>query len=115
MALCKNKVYLLPLVLTAVLAYGFMVTHPAVGIDDTPYAYYFQEGLAAIVGRWVLYLLNKVFLVFCSAGHGFGGGIDLYGGGDGMGGFVPDCINGKGSGVGIPLFCGCLFILPVDQ
>ncbi len=64
MALCKNKVYLLPLVLTAVLAYGFMVTHPAVGIDDTPYAYYFQEGLAAIVGRWVLYLLNKVFLVW---------------------------------------------------
>lgn len=62
-ALCKNRRYVLPLALTALLAYGFMVTHPVVGIDDTPYAYYFQEGLAAIVGRWVLYLLNKVLSI----------------------------------------------------
>lgn len=63
MALCKNRIYLLLLSLTAVLAYGFMVTHQTVGIDDTPYAYYFQEGLAAIVGRWVLYLLNKILFI----------------------------------------------------
>ncbi len=62
-ALGRDRRYLLLLSLTAALAYGFMVTHPAVGIDDTPYAYYFQEGLAAIVGRWVLYLLNKVFWI----------------------------------------------------
>ena len=61
--LCKNRYYVLLLSLTAALSYGFMVTHPAIGIDDTPYAYYFQEGLAAIVGRWVLYLLNKVFWI----------------------------------------------------
>ncbi len=63
MGLCKNRLYLLVLSLAAVLSYGFMVTHPTVGIDDTPYAYYFQEGLVAIVGRWVLYLLNKVFCI----------------------------------------------------
>ena len=62
-ALCKNKIYLLPLSLAAAFSYGFMVTHQTVGIDDTPYAYYFQEGLLAIVGRWVLYLLNKIFFV----------------------------------------------------
>ena len=62
-ALCKKKIYLLSLILTAVLAYGFMVTHQTVGIDDTPYAYYFEEGLAAIVGRWVLYLLNKILFI----------------------------------------------------
>lgn len=62
-ALCKNRRYVLPLALTALLAYGFMVTHPTVGIDDTPYGYYFQEGLVAIVGRWVLYLLNKVLSI----------------------------------------------------
>lgn len=45
---------------TAVCSYGFMITNYAISIDDTPYAYYFEEGLAAIVGRWVLYLLNKV-------------------------------------------------------
>lgn len=61
--LCKNKCYALFLALTALLSYGFLITHPTVGIDDTPYAYYFQEGLVAIVGRWVLYLLNKVFFI----------------------------------------------------
>ncbi len=56
----KNKVYIWLLALTAVCSYGFVITHGTVGIDDTPYAYYFEEGLAAIVGRWVLFLLNKV-------------------------------------------------------
>ncbi|MCM1541497.1 MAG: glucosyltransferase domain-containing protein [Blautia sp.] len=63
LALCKNRIYLLTLTLTAAAAYGFMVTHPTVGIDDTPYALYFQEGLAAVVGRWALYLLNKIFFI----------------------------------------------------
>lgn len=63
LALCKNRIYLLTLALTAAAAYGFMVSHQTVGIDDTPYAYYFQEGLVAIVGRWVLYLLNKILFI----------------------------------------------------
>ncbi|MCM1063921.1 MAG: glucosyltransferase domain-containing protein [Eubacterium sp.] len=62
-ALCKNRTYLLTLAFTAAAAYGFMVIHPTVGIDDTPYAYYFQEGLVAVVGRWVLYLLNKILFI----------------------------------------------------
>lgn len=56
----KNKAYVLLLCLTAVCSYGFLITHAAVGIDDTPYSYYFEEGLVAIVGRWVLFLLNKI-------------------------------------------------------
>lgn len=56
----RDKRYVLLLVLTALCGYGFKVTHFAVGIDDTPYAYYFEEGLVAIVGRWVLFLLNKI-------------------------------------------------------
>ena len=56
----KNKVYLLFLGFSALFSYGYLVTHSAVGIDDTPYAYYFEEGLSAIVGRWVLFLLNQV-------------------------------------------------------
>lgn len=55
----RNRVYMLLLSVTALFSYGFMVTHYTIGIDDTPYAYYFEEGLAAIVGRWVLFLLNK--------------------------------------------------------
>ena len=57
---CKNKLYIVALSLTAAGAYGFMVTHETIGIDDTPSLYYFQDGLAAIVGRWVMYLVNKV-------------------------------------------------------
>lgn len=56
----QNRIYLLLLGLSALFSYGFLVTHSAIGIDDTPYAYYFEEGLAAIVGRWVLFLLNKL-------------------------------------------------------
>ncbi len=56
----KNKFYMVTLSLIALCSYGFFVTHPTVGIDDTPYNYYFEEGLIAIVGRWCLYLLNKV-------------------------------------------------------
>lgn len=56
----RDRRYVLILSLTALCAYGFMVTHSTVGIDDTPYEYYFEEGLAVIVGRWVLFLLNRV-------------------------------------------------------
>ncbi len=63
MSFAKNKLYVVLLALTAVGSYGFMITHHTIGMDDTPYAYYFEEGLAAIVGRWVLYLMNKVVSV----------------------------------------------------
>lgn len=56
----KNKIYVFVLALTAACSYGFMITNYAIGIDDTPYTYYFEEGLSAIVGRWVCFLLNKV-------------------------------------------------------
>lgn len=63
LTLWKNKWYRYVLILTAVCSYGFLITHQAVGIDDTPYAYYFEEGLVAIVGRWVLFVLNKLFSI----------------------------------------------------
>lgn len=56
----ENRMYMGILLLAAIGAYGYKVTHTAIGIDDTPSLYYFQEGLIAIVGRWVLFLLNKV-------------------------------------------------------
>lgn len=62
-ALCSSRLYRGALILTALCSYGFFVTHHTVGIDDTPFALYFEEGLNAIVGRWVLFLLNKIFHV----------------------------------------------------
>lgn len=56
----QNRLYMGILLLAAVCAYGYKVTNATIGIDDTPSLYYFEEGLIAIVGRWVLFLLNKV-------------------------------------------------------
>lgn len=56
----NHKLYVFLLSLTALCGYGFKIVHPTMGIDDTPYAYYFEEGLAAVVGRWVLFVLNKI-------------------------------------------------------
>lgn len=63
MNLCGSRVYRGVLLLTAFCSYGFLVTHHTIGIDDTPFALYFEEGLNAIVGRWSLFLLNKIFHV----------------------------------------------------
>lgn len=54
-----SKAYVLLLTLTALCGFGFKVIRPTIGIDDTPHAYYFEEGLAPVVGRWVLFVLNK--------------------------------------------------------
>lgn len=56
----QNRLFMGILLLTAVCAYGYKITSITIGIDDTPSQYYFEEGLIAIVGRWVLFLLNKV-------------------------------------------------------
>lgn len=56
----QNKIFVTVLVLVALGSYGFKILHPAIGIDDTPYQLYFSDGLNIVVGRWVLFLLNKV-------------------------------------------------------
>lgn len=57
----KCKWYLLSLAMTGLLAYGFAVTHYAIGMDDTAVSLYYEEGLAPYVGRWSLFLINKFF------------------------------------------------------
>lgn len=56
----RHKGYVLLLAIAAACGYGFKIAHPVMGIDDTPYKYYFEEGLVAVVGRWVLFVLNKI-------------------------------------------------------
>lgn len=57
----QNKCYCALLLLTALLSYGFAVTHYSIGMDDTAIPLYFEEGLAPFVGRWTLFVINKVF------------------------------------------------------
>jgi hypothetical protein len=61
--LWKNRSYRAAVFLSAVFGYGFFVTHATVGIDDTASAYYFEDGLAVVVGRWVFFLGNQVVQV----------------------------------------------------
>lgn len=57
----KQKSYSLAMALTALAAYGFAITHPSIGIDDTAVPLYLEEGLEVVMGRWTVFLLNKVF------------------------------------------------------
>ncbi len=57
----RQKIYVAMLCLTAVCSYGFAITHYSVGIDDTAIGIYLKDGLAVLIGRWTMYLLNKLF------------------------------------------------------
>ena len=56
----KDKVYSVVLFLIGVGAYGFIITHYSIGVDDTAISMYFDDGLAPYVGRTTLFLLNKI-------------------------------------------------------
>lgn len=57
----NQKIYVVAVILTAVCSYGFGVVSPGLGIDDVATELYFTDGLAVVMGRWVLFLINKVF------------------------------------------------------
>ena len=59
--LIKDKRVWIPLCLTAVLSYGYLWTHPSMGVDDTAMTRYFVEGFAPHLGRWTIFVLGKIF------------------------------------------------------
>lgn len=58
--LITKKMILIPLILTAICAYGFYITHYSIGVDDTALARYYVDGYAPAVGRYTLYLMNLI-------------------------------------------------------
>nr|WP_300816979.1 glucosyltransferase domain-containing protein [uncultured Acetatifactor sp.] len=56
-----QKVYVTALALTAACSYGFAVTHHSIGIDDTAMMLYLEDGLEVAMGRWTVFLLNRIF------------------------------------------------------
>lgn len=58
--LIKYRYYWAGLALIAAGAYGFAVTHYAVGMDDTAVELYYEEGLAPYVGRFSLFLAKHI-------------------------------------------------------
>lgn len=61
MLIMKSRIYIVIIGVVAICAYGFAITHYSVGMDDTAIPLYFEEGLAPFVGRWSLFVINKVF------------------------------------------------------
>ena len=57
------KIYVVFLALVTAGAYGYAITHYAIGMDDTAVALYYDEGLAPYVGRWSLFVLNKIISI----------------------------------------------------
>ena len=62
-AMIRQRGYLIAVSLTAVLGYGYLWMHPAINVDDTSMVRYFYDGLAPQVGRWTLFVLNKIFKI----------------------------------------------------
>lgn len=56
-----SRIYVRVVAIVALGAYGFAVTHYAIGMDDTAVSLYFEEGLAPYVGRWSLFVINRIF------------------------------------------------------
>ncbi|MBO4981191.1 MAG: glucosyltransferase domain-containing protein [Lachnospiraceae bacterium] len=57
----QQKLYIIAMSLTALCAYGFAITHYSIGIDDTAVSLYLEDGLEVVMGRWTVFLLNKLF------------------------------------------------------
>lgn len=59
--LFNQKLYIIALAITAFCGYGYAIVTPIIGIDDTAVELYIGEGLEVVMGRWTVYLLNKLF------------------------------------------------------
>lgn len=57
----EKKLYVVAMAITAACGYGFAIAHPVIGIDDTAVELYIEEGLEVVMGRWTVFLLNKLF------------------------------------------------------
>lgn len=57
----KKRAYVICLVLTMALSYATLLHQPTVGIDDTSFGIYYEDGVSPAMGRWCLFLINKIF------------------------------------------------------
>lgn len=59
----RQKFFAAAVAVTAACSYGYAVTHESVGIDDTMMGVYLNDGLEPVMGRWTVYLVNKLFRI----------------------------------------------------
>lgn len=55
-----KKCFAAGIVLITIFSYITLLMNPTVSIDDTAFKLYFVDGVAPVMGRWCLYLINKL-------------------------------------------------------
>lgn len=58
--LWKKKCFAVGIPLMMFLSYCTLLFHPTIGIDDTSFKLYYVDGVSPAMGRWCLYLINKI-------------------------------------------------------
>lgn len=58
--LFQSKKYIICMLVTLFATFGSLLIRPTIGIDDTAWKVYFLDGVAPVMGRWVLFILNKI-------------------------------------------------------
>ena len=56
----SHKWFAVGIPLMMFLSYGTLLLNPTVGIDDTSFKIYYEDGVSPAMGRWCLYLIHKV-------------------------------------------------------
>ncbi len=56
----SKKCFAVGLPLVMVLSYATLLLHPTVGIDDTSFKLYYIDGVSPAMGRWCLYMIQKI-------------------------------------------------------
>lgn len=56
----KKHIYLIIVLATAIISYGYNITHFAIGVDDTATKLFLEDGLSVSTNRWTLFFLNRV-------------------------------------------------------
>lgn len=59
----SNVKYMIPVILTAILGFGFVLTHSSINIDTLSYDRYFSQGMLLEQERFAAPLLQKVFRI----------------------------------------------------
>ena len=59
----NHKCFAVGIPFMMILSYITLLINPTVGIDDTSFQLYYVDGVSPAMGRWCLYLINKIIQV----------------------------------------------------
>ena len=57
---CKNKIFVIAIILVTILSFGFTITNSSVGMDDTAFDRYYSEKEMLAIGRWGAYVVYQI-------------------------------------------------------